>query len=132
MVFPVSLATFPARYSSGMNMIVSSARDSTTAAAFPEVSFRLDHGKRNVLDASSVSGRRERLFQIEGSWLEGAVTVEESVGQLRLQGWLSAPADARGTSGEGHWYASLSDINDTENRKKTGVRITAAIPAMRI
>jgi DNA mismatch repair protein MutL len=85
---------------------------SNLAAAFPEVRFRLDHGRKNVLDAPSVRSRRERLFQIEGSWLEGAVPVEESVGHLALEGWLSAPADARGTSSRLHLFVNGRPVKD--------------------
>lgn len=85
---------------------------SNLAAAFPEVHFRLEHGKRKVLDASSVGSRRERLFQIEGNWVEGAVQLEESVGHLGLQGWLSAPADARGTSSRLHLFVNGRPVKD--------------------
>jgi DNA mismatch repair protein MutL len=85
---------------------------SNLAAAFPEVRVRLDHGKRSVLDAPAVSSRRERLFQIEGSWLESAIPVEESVGHLVLQGWLSAPADARGTSSRLHLFVNKRPVKD--------------------
>jgi DNA mismatch repair protein MutL len=71
---------------------------SNLAASFPNVHFRLEHGKRMVLNTPAVSSRKERLYQIEGSWIEGAIAAEESVGQLRIQGWLAPPADDRGTS----------------------------------
>ena len=71
---------------------------SNLAASFPEVHFRLEHGNRTVLDTPAVSDRKERLYQIEGSWIESAITVEESVGQLGIEGWLAPPADDRGTS----------------------------------
>jgi DNA mismatch repair protein MutL len=85
---------------------------SNLAAAFPKVHFRLEHGKRKVLDAPAVSSRRERLFQIEGSWLEGAIHLEESVGHLGLQGWLSPPADSRGTSSRLHLFVNERPVKD--------------------
>ncbi len=71
---------------------------SNLAASFPEVHFRLEHGNRTILDTPAVSDRKDRLYQIEGSWIESAVAVEESVGQLEIRGWLAPPADDRGTS----------------------------------
>lgn len=71
---------------------------SNLAASFPGVHFRLEHGARTVLDTPSVTGRRERLYQLEGSWVESAVAVHESVGYLEIEGWLAPPAEDRGTS----------------------------------
>jgi DNA mismatch repair protein MutL len=85
---------------------------SNLAAAFPEVHFRLEHGKRTIIETPSVGSRRERLFQIEGSWLESAIPVEESVGRLVLQGWLAVPADARGTSSRLHLFVNGRPVRD--------------------
>jgi DNA mismatch repair protein MutL len=85
---------------------------SNLAAAFPEVAFRLEHGKRTILDAPAVASRRERIYQIEGSWLESAVTVEESVGSFRIQGWLAPPAEDRGTAGRMHLFVNSRPIKD--------------------
>ena len=85
---------------------------SNLAAAFPAVAFRLEHGKRTVLDAPAVASRRERIYQIEGGWLESAITVEESVGNFGIQAWLAPPAEDRGTAGRLHLFVNTRPVKD--------------------
>lgn len=85
---------------------------SNLAAVFPEVHFRLEHGNRSVLDTPPVSSVRERLFQLEGGWVEGAISLEESVGSLLLSVWLSPPAEARGTSSRLHLFVNRRPVKD--------------------
>src|SRR3989304_3798439 len=66
---------------------------SMLAAAYPGVHFRLEHRAKVVLDTPAVATRRERLYQLEGAWVEGAVSLDESVGGLRLTAWLSPPPE---------------------------------------
>jgi DNA mismatch repair protein MutL len=68
------------------------------AASYPDVHFRLDHAKRTILDAPSVSTRRERLYQLERSWVENAIELREEVGGLAIEAWLAPPAESRGAS----------------------------------
>ncbi len=85
---------------------------SNLAAAHPEVHFRLEHRGRKVLDTSPVAARRERIFQLEGGWVEGAVSLDESVGGLHLTAWLSPPAEARGTASRLHLFVNGRPVRD--------------------
>ena len=85
---------------------------SNLAAANPEVHFRLEHRGRKVLDTSPVAARRERIFQLEGGWVEGAVSLDESVGGLHLTAWLSPPAEARGTASRLHLFVNGRPVRD--------------------
>jgi len=85
---------------------------SNFAVSFPKVHFRLEHGKRTVLDTPAVTTRRERLYQIEKSWVEGAIFLEESVGSLSMAAWLSPPAEARGTSQRLHLFVNGRPVKD--------------------
>ena len=85
---------------------------SNLAAAHPEVHFRLEHRGRKVLDTSPVAARRERIFQLEGGWVEGAVSLDESVGGLHLTAWLSPPAEARGTASRLHVFVNGRPVKD--------------------
>ena len=81
-------------------------RMSNLAVCYPDVHFRLEHAKRTLLDVPSVSSKRERLYQIEKSWIESAVTLDDHVGSLALQAWLSPPAKSRGASSRLHVYVN--------------------------
>ena len=85
---------------------------SNLAVCYPDVHFRLEHGKRKVLDAPSVSSKRERLYQIEKSWVESAVTLDDHVGSLALSAWLSPPAESRGASSRLHVYVNGRPVKD--------------------
>jgi DNA mismatch repair protein MutL len=85
---------------------------SNLAAVYPEVHFRLEHRGRSVLDTPPVATRRERLFQLEGGWVEGAVSLDESVGGLNLSAWLSPPAEARGTASRLHLFVNGRPVKD--------------------
>ncbi len=82
------------------------------AVCYPDVHFRLERGKRTVLDASSVSSVRDRIFQIEKSWVESAISLNDRVGSLGIQAWLAPPAEARGRSSRFHFYVNGRYIKD--------------------
>ncbi|MGH9460957.1 MAG: DNA mismatch repair endonuclease MutL [Vicinamibacteria bacterium] len=88
------------------------AQMSHLAAAYPGVHFRLEHRGRAVLDAPVVSTRRERLFQLEGGWVEGAISLDESVGGLHVSAWLSPPAAARGATSRVHLFVNGRPVKD--------------------
>lgn len=88
------------------------AQVSNLAAAYPAVHFRLEHRGRAVLDTPVVSTRRERLFQLEGGWVEGAISLDESVGGLRLSAWLSPPAASRGAASRVHLFVNGRPVKD--------------------
>ena len=87
-------------------------RMSNLAVCYPDVHFRLEHAKRTLLDVPSVSSKRERLYQIEKSWIESAVTLDDHVGSLALQAWLSPPAKSRGASSRLHVYVNGRPVKD--------------------
>ncbi len=87
-------------------------RMSNLAVCYPDVHFRLEHAKRTLLDVPSVSSKRERLYQIEKSWIESAVTLDDHVGSLALQAWLSPPAESRGASSRLHVYVNGRPVKD--------------------
>ncbi len=87
-------------------------RMSNLAVCYPDVHFRLEHAKRTLLDVPSVSSKRERLYQVEKSWIESAVTLDDHVGSLALQAWLSPPAESRGASSRLHVYVNGRPVKD--------------------
>jgi DNA mismatch repair protein MutL len=85
---------------------------SSLAACYPDVRFRLDHGKRSILDAPSVGSRRERLYQLEKSWAESAVVVETEIGGLSIEAWLAPPAESRGAVSRLHLFVNGRPVKD--------------------
>jgi DNA mismatch repair protein MutL len=85
---------------------------SMLAASYPDVHFRLDHAKRSLLDAPSVKTRRERLYQLEKSWVENAVELREEVGELAVEAWLAPPAESRGASTRLHLFVNGRPVKD--------------------
>lgn len=88
------------------------AQMTNLSVCYPDVHFRLEHGKRKILDTPAVSSRRERIFQIEKSWVESAVTLDDHVGSLGLEAWLSPPAESRGASSRLHLYVNGRPVKD--------------------
>jgi len=82
------------------------------AAAYPDVGFLLEHGKRSVLEAPSVGTRRERLYQLEKSWVESAVVLEEEIGGLSIEAWLAPPPEARGAASRLHLFVNGRPVKD--------------------
>jgi DNA mismatch repair protein MutL len=82
------------------------------AAAYPDVGFTLEHGKRPVLEAPSVGSRRERLYQLEKSWVESAVVLEEEIGGLSIEAWLAPPPEARGAASRLHLFVNGRPVRD--------------------
>jgi DNA mismatch repair protein MutL len=82
------------------------------AAAYPDVGFRLDHGKRSLLEAPSVGSRRERLYQLEKSWVESAVLLEEEIGGLSIEAWLAPPPEGRGSASRLHLFVNGRPVRD--------------------
>jgi DNA mismatch repair protein MutL len=85
---------------------------SLLAASYPDVHFRFDHAKRTILDAPSVSNRRERLYQLEKSWVENAIELRETVGELAIEAWLAPPAESRGASSRLHLFVNGRPVKD--------------------
>src|SRR3990172_911531 len=88
------------------------ASGASLAAAYPDVGFQLEHGKRSVLEAPSVGTRRERLYQLEKSWVESAVVLEEEIGGLSIEAWLAPPPEARGAASRLHLFVHGRPVKD--------------------
>jgi DNA mismatch repair protein MutL len=82
------------------------------AAAYPDVGFQLEHGKRSVLEAPSVGTRRKRLYQLEKSWVESAIVLEEEIGGLSIEAWLAPPPEARGAASRLHLFVNGRPVKD--------------------
>jgi DNA mismatch repair protein MutL len=82
------------------------------AAAYPDVGFQLEHGKRSLLEAPSVGTRRERLYQLEKSWVESAVVLEEEIGGLSIEAWLAPPPEGRGAASRLHLFVNGRPVKD--------------------
>ena len=82
------------------------------AAAYPDVGFQLVHGRRSVLEAPSVGSRRERLYQLEKSWVESAVLLQEEMGGLSIEAWLAPPPEARGAASRLHLFVNGRPVKD--------------------
>jgi len=82
------------------------------AAAYPDVGFQLEHGKRSVLEAPSVATRRERLYQLEKSWVDSAVVLEEEIGGLSIEAWLAPPPEGRGSASRLHLFVNGRPVKD--------------------
>jgi DNA mismatch repair protein MutL len=88
------------------------AQMANLTVCYPDVHFRLDHGKRTLLDAPSVGSRRERLYQIEKSWVESAIAVEERMGDVAIEAWLAPPAESRGAASRLHLFVNGRPVKD--------------------
>jgi DNA mismatch repair protein MutL len=82
------------------------------AAAYPDVGFQLEHGRRSILEAPSVGSRRERLYQLEKSWVESAVLLQEEMGGLSIEAWLAPPPEARGAASRLHLFVNGRPVKD--------------------
>jgi DNA mismatch repair protein MutL len=85
---------------------------SNLAACYPDVHFRLEHGSRTLLEAPSVSELRDRLYQIEKSWIDSAIRFEESAGRMSITGFVAPPAAARGASSKLHVFVNGRPVKD--------------------
>ncbi|MGH9323304.1 MAG: DNA mismatch repair endonuclease MutL [Vicinamibacteria bacterium] len=88
------------------------AQVASLAACYPDVGFRLEHGKRSLLEAPSVATRRQRLYQLEKSWVESVVVLEEEMGGLTIEAWLAPPAEARGAVSRLHLFVNGRPVKD--------------------
>ncbi len=78
--------------------------------------FRLNHNGRTLLDlpaAAGEEGMRRRLAQLAGEgFLEHALTVDEAAVDLRLQGWVAAPAFSRSQADLQFFYVNGRLVRD--------------------
>ena len=88
------------------------AQVSNLAACYPDVHFRLEHGKRTVLEAPAVGSRRERLYQIEKGWAESAISVSDDASSVGVEIWLAPPAAGRGAASRLHLFVNGRAVKD--------------------
>ena len=88
------------------------AQVSNLAACYPDVHFRLEHGKRTVLEAPAVGTRRERLYQIEKGWAESAISVSDDASSVGVEIWLAPPAAGRGAASRLHLFVNGRAVKD--------------------
>ena len=86
------------------------------ALARPGARFRLNHNGRTLLDlpaAEGEEGMRRRLAQLAGEgFLEHALAVAEAAVDLRLQGWVAAPAFSRSQADLQFFYVNGRLVRD--------------------
>ncbi len=85
---------------------------SNLAVCYPDIHFRLEHKNRTVLDTPRVSSPRERIYQIEKTWVETAIELDDYVGGLSIRAWLAPPAESRGASSRLHVYVNQRPVKD--------------------
>jgi DNA mismatch repair protein MutL len=81
-----------------------------------DVSFRLRHGTRGLLDAPAVSGAHAdaaRLGQVLGEdFSAGAVEVRHSAGPVMLSGWIGLPTRSRAQPDQQFWFVNGRSVRD--------------------
>jgi len=81
-----------------------------------DVSFRLRHGTRLLLDAPAVSGahaERERLGQVLGAdFPAAALAVRHAAGPVLLSGWAGLPTRSRAQPDQQYWFVNGRSVRD--------------------
>jgi DNA mismatch repair protein MutL len=81
-----------------------------------DVSFRLRHGARSLLDAPAVSGADAdvaRLGQVLGEdFGAGAVGVRHAAGPVMLSGWVGLPTRSRAQPDQQFWFVNGRSVRD--------------------
>jgi DNA mismatch repair protein MutL len=81
-----------------------------------DVSFRLRHGTRLLLDAAAVTGsgaERARLAQVLGDeFAQEAVAVQHAAGPVLLSGWAGLPTRSRAQPDQQFWFVNGRSVRD--------------------
>jgi DNA mismatch repair protein MutL len=81
-----------------------------------DVSFRLRHGARVLLEAPGVSGANAdvaRLGQVLGEeFAAGAVAVRHAAGPVMLSGWVGLPTRSRAQPDQQFWFVNGRSVRD--------------------
>ncbi|HEY0768238.1 MAG TPA: DNA mismatch repair endonuclease MutL [Steroidobacteraceae bacterium] len=81
-----------------------------------DVSFRLRHGTRVLLDAPAVSGAGDELTRLEQvlgkDFPAGAVTVRHAAGPVMLSGWAGLPTRSRAQPDQQFWFVNGRSVRD--------------------
>ncbi len=81
-----------------------------------DVSFRLRHGGRVLLEAPAVTGAGEELTRLTAvlgeDFAPGALAVRASAGPLLLSGWVALPTRSRAQPDEQFWFVNSRSVRD--------------------
>jgi DNA mismatch repair protein MutL len=81
-----------------------------------DVSFRLRHGARVMLDVPALEGagtELERLAEVLGAdFAEGAVAVSHAAGPVMLSGWAGLPTRSRAQADQQFWFVNGRSVRD--------------------
>jgi DNA mismatch repair protein MutL len=81
-----------------------------------DVSFRLRHGTRMILDVPALQGagtELERLREVLGAeFAEGAVAVSHGAGPVMLSGWAGLPTRSRAQPDRQFWFVNGRSVRD--------------------
>jgi DNA mismatch repair protein MutL len=81
-----------------------------------DVTFRLRHGTRVMLDVASLEGagsELDRLGQVLGAeFAEGAVAVSHGAGPVMLSGWAGLPTRSRAQADQQFWFVNGRSVRD--------------------
>ncbi|HWW81178.1 MAG TPA: DNA mismatch repair endonuclease MutL, partial [Steroidobacteraceae bacterium] len=81
-----------------------------------DVTFRLRHGARLLLDTAASTGEGTepaRLSELLGKeFTTGAVPVDHSAGPVHLSGWIGLPTAARGQPDQQFWFVNDRNVRD--------------------
>ena len=81
-----------------------------------DVSFRLRHGTRVLLEAPAIGAageERERLAQVLGEdFPAAALPVRHAAGPVMLSGWLSLPTRSRAQADQQFWFVNGRSVRD--------------------
>src|SRR6266480_1464948 len=81
-----------------------------------DVSFRLRHGTRVLLDAPAVNGAGAELSRLEvalgGDFAAAAVAVKHAAGPVMLSGWAGLPTRSRAQPDQQFWFVNGRSVRD--------------------
>jgi DNA mismatch repair protein MutL len=81
-----------------------------------DVSFRLRHGTRVILDVPALEGagtELERLSEVLGTdFTDGAVAVSHAAGPVMLSGWAGLPTRSRAQPDWQFWFVNARSVRD--------------------
>ena len=81
-----------------------------------DVAFRLRHGARTLIDAAAAAdpaAAEQRIARLLGAdFLATARRIDESIGPVRLHGWLGAPTAARAQGDQQFWFVNGRALRD--------------------
>ena len=81
-----------------------------------DVALLLRHGERKLIDvaaATESAAQAQRLAQLLGEeFVANARAIDETIGPIRLHGWLGAPTAARAQSDQQFWFVNGRALRD--------------------